>query len=199
MAAWPVRPAVDCSPPDGRTTSWSGKLLLSSLLILLAGAVMADGRPVMSEYDDARAFVADMLTWRRGALPDQDTGTAAAHGDTPQTPALGEGMKPWHRVTGPEDLEQAVNNAQGYEQPRYREPRRFERTTHISFPLPPLPADSMAREALPSEPATANGAEYSAISIPERLMLAPEDADPAYPPKLDLRAPEPRPVQVQLR
>ena len=197
MAVWPVRPAVDYPPLDGRANR-SGKLLLSGLLIMLAGTVMADGRPVMSEYDDAQAFVADMLAWRRSALPDQATGAADA--GTPQTPALGEGMKPWHRVTGPEDLEQAVNNAHGYEQPRYREPRRFERTTHISFPLPPLPADSMAREALPSDPATAHGVEHSAISIPERLLLAPEDADPGYaPPKLDIRAPEPRPVQVQLR
>ncbi|MCH8544133.1 MAG: hypothetical protein LAT61_11230 [Alcanivorax sp.] len=196
MAAWPVHPAVDHPRPLGLTAT----LLLSSVLWLVTGSTMADGRPVMSEYDDAQAFVADMLAWRQGAMPDRAPRADAA----PQQPALGEGMKPWHRVTGPEDLEQAVDNARGYEQPRYREPRRFERTTHISFPLPPLPADSMAREALASEPTPTRGTDYSAISIPERLMLAPDmlapkDTDSGYPPKLEVRAPEPHPVQVQLR
>ncbi|MBZ2190227.1 hypothetical protein K8B33_14045 [Alcanivorax sp. JB21] len=203
MAAWPVHPAADCSQP--RRTGRALTLLLGGLLLMTSAT--ASDRPVMSDYDDPQAFVADMLAWRnagtsaRGSTDQGSPDQNAPADDAAQASALGEGMKPWHRVTGPEDLEQAVSNADGYEQPHYQEPRRFERTTHISFPLPPLPADHMAREALTGDPALASDIEYSAVSIPERLLiLIPEDKDPAYPARMEVRAPEPpRAVQVQLR
>ncbi len=55
-------------------------------------------------------------------------------------------------MTGPEDLDTALQNAHGYVQPRYKEPRRYNRTTHLSFPLQPLGKQQLARERL--EPVT---------------------------------------------
>lgn len=63
-------------------------------------------------------------------------------------PAGAGERKPWHTVTGPENLDQAVRNAWGYQQPEYEEPLRFDRTTHISFPLPALPGSAMSEHTI---------------------------------------------------
>lgn len=112
---------------------------LSLVIAVLAWALTAHAspppRPDINDYTDTQAFVADMLNWQRQyGAPTDGMAPPAGQGNEEDS---GRYEKPWHRVTGPEDLEQAVRNADGYEQPRYPEPRRFDRTTHISFPLPP--------------------------------------------------------------
>ena len=141
----PARTATSDSRPRARSLR-----ALSLVIVTLAWALTVHAspppRPDINDYTDTQAFVADMLHWQR------QHGTAAdgveSSADEGNQEDSGRYEKPWHRVTGPEDLEQAVRNADGYEQPRYPEPRRFDRTTHISFPLPPLPAERMASEAL---------------------------------------------------
>ena len=113
--------------------------------------------------------------------------------------------KPWHNVTGPEDIDQAVRNAWGYQQPEYEDPLRFDRSTHISFPLPPLPGAAMsehtieggiAREDINSEAAQAADQDIVVplklppSTLPERQPgnSAPSHAGEAPRPAQTLRA-----------
>lgn len=88
--------------------------------------------------------------------------------------------KHWHTVTGPEDLDQAVSNAWGYQQPEYEEPVRFNRSTHISFPLAPLPGESMARQAI-------DGALDVAAEPGEKSVTLPAEVIEANPDTLSVR------------
>lgn len=106
-------------------------------------------RPQLSEYQDENAFVADMLAWQRARAGVIER---IERGELPPPAPSHRQDNDWHHVTGPEDIDQAVNNARGYQQPRYREKRRFNRTTHLSFPLPPLPVEQMADEGVDLTP-----------------------------------------------
>lgn len=109
-------------------------------------------RPKLSEYQDENTFVADMLAWQRARTVVVER---IARGELPPPSPPDRQGNDWHHVTGPEDIDQAVNNARGYQQPRYREKKRFNRTTHLSFPLPPLPVEQMADEGVDLAPDTA--------------------------------------------
>lgn len=124
--------------------------VLATACLVLMSAVGADAqqlppRPQISDYEDQAAFVADVLAWEK--LRDQLANSPAPEPETSDAP------HDWHHVTGPEDLETAIMNAEGYEQPVYREQLRFNRTTHISFPLPKLDSREMAEKAAAAEAA----------------------------------------------
>src|SRR5690606_7970122 len=123
---------------------------LATAFLLLIGAAGANAqqlppRPQISDYEDQAAFVADVLAWEK--LRDQLANSPAPEPEPSSAP------HDWHHVTGPEDLETAIMNAEGYEQPVYREQLRFNRTTHISFPLPKLDSREMAEKAAAAEAA----------------------------------------------
>jgi hypothetical protein len=101
-------------------------------------------RPDIHEYDRQDQFVTDLLAWqqRKTRLTARLSRGESITPPRPSTP------NDWHHVTGPEDLDTAVRNAHGYVQPKYREPIRFNRTTHVSFPLAPLPGQQLADKAL---------------------------------------------------
>lgn len=101
-------------------------------------------RPDIHDYPRQDQFVTDLLAWqqRKSRLVEKLARGESISPPRPSTP------RDWHHVTGPEDLDTAVRNARGYEQPHYREPIRFNRTTHISFPLAPLPGQQLADKAL---------------------------------------------------
>lgn len=124
-------------------------VLATACLLLMsavgAGAQQLPPRPQISDYEDQAAFVADVLAWEK--LRDQLANSPAPEPETSDAP------HDWHHVTGPEDLETAIMNAEGYEQPVYREQLRFNRTTHISFPLPKLDSREMAEKAAAAEAA----------------------------------------------
>ena len=126
-----------------------GKTTLIALLLLTSTTVtqaqQLPPRPHISDYEDQTAFVADVLAWEK--LRDQLASSPAPE------PELAETAHDWHHVTGPEDLDTAIMNAEGYEQPVYREQYRFNRTTHISFPLPKLDSREMAEKAAAAEAA----------------------------------------------
>ncbi|WP_111655661.1 hypothetical protein [Isoalcanivorax indicus] len=182
-------------PGQAQATLIAGIL---ALLVLTAQAAPPP-RPDISHYADTQAFVADMLAWQRqyGDSTDMAQGTTDAPSDTARY------EKPWHQVTGPEDLEQAVRNADGYQQPRYPEPRRFNRTTHISFPLSPLPAERMASEALEGALYASPESVLDGLQHPP-LLRQPGDDDERFSPRTSLPPPLPTPerdtaVRVQLR
>jgi hypothetical protein len=155
-----------------------------SILILLiplhspAGDISAwlPPRPKIEQYQEREAFVADILRWRK----ERDALMArAARGELPPLPLeSGADHDPddWHRITGPEDLETAVQKAHGYEQPHYQEPLRFNRTTHVSFPLEQLPIEALSTNTVdgtleegPAQPAK------QAQDLPARLMNELDD------------------------
>ena len=99
-------------------------------------------RPAIEDYADHEQFVVDVLAWERNRAQIMEkirTGEISKN-------AADSAATDWHQVTGPEDLDTALSNAEGYQQPHYQQTLRFNRTTHISFPLRQLPADQLANK-----------------------------------------------------
>ncbi|MFN3714773.1 MAG: hypothetical protein ACK4SX_14040 [Alcanivoracaceae bacterium] len=157
--------------------------ILPALFVLIPLQILADDlsawlgpRPKIENYQDRDAFVSDILLWRK------ERDLLAARAQRGELPALPAGVEAdhdpddWHRITGPEDLETAVQKAHGYEQPHYQEPLRFNRTTHVSFPLEQLPMEALSTNAVdgtleegPAQPAK------QARDLPARLMNELDD------------------------
>lgn len=105
-------------------------------------------RPEIRDYVRQDTFVTDLLAWQRHKS-ELEAKLARGESIAPPTPAP---QPNWHHVTGPEDLDTALHNAQGYKQPNYQAPIRYDRTTHLSFPLAPLPQQQLSEKALTGEP-----------------------------------------------
>ena len=105
-------------------------------------ALIMGPRPNIEHYDNRDEFVRDILAWERRR---EELESAWLSGKLNLSePDESDLAHDWHHVTGPEDLETAIQNAEGYEQPHYLEQFRFNRTTHVSFPLDPLAPEQMA-------------------------------------------------------
>ena len=104
----------------------------------------AGPRPEIQHYERQDQFVTDLLAWQTRKNQLQQRLENGENISPPPPPSQDD----WHHVTGPEDLDTAIRNAEGYQQPRYQEARRFDRTTHLSFPLSPLEKDQLAEKAL---------------------------------------------------
>lgn len=142
-----------------RGSSTTALQLALCALLALAGPGYADSlshllppRPSIDDYQNQAQFVADVLAWER----ERDELARKLQTGELQIKRKPGSSHDWHHVTGPEDLDTAVENARGYEQPRYREQYRFNRTTHLSFPLQHLPAEDMAHEVVEGERYQAN-------------------------------------------
>ena len=121
-------------------------------------------RPEIRDYTRQDRFVTDLLAWQRHK---SELEAKLARGE-PIAPPAPAPQPNWHHVTGPEDLDTALHNAQGYKQPNYQEPIRYDRTTHLSFPLPPLPQQQLSEKILTGErPVPADPAKEE---IPEELL-----------------------------
>jgi|SRR5690606_23594103 hypothetical protein len=120
-------------------------IVLSLLAPAAVQATELPPRPRMEDYRDQTAFVADVLAWQQ--LRDKLAHSVTTGAETGQ---IQVDPHDWHHVTGPENLETAVQNAEGYVQPNYREKLRFNRTTHLSFPLQQLPPTIMSAEVATS-------------------------------------------------
>lgn len=100
-------------------------------------------RPQLALYRSEQAFVAALLAWKRER---EVVAEKIARGELalpPPPPPEDD----WHHISGPEDIDSALEKAAGFEQPHYRERYRFNRSTHVSFPLPALPPEQMAAQA----------------------------------------------------
>ena len=147
-------------------------------------------RPDIDAYSNRDDFVRDVLAWEKHR---QQLEQAWRNGALSLEIGSGEpGGHDWHEVTGPEDLDTAVRNASGYQQPHYREPYRFNRTTHISFPLDPLAPDQMATRVVespgqltedPEEVTARQLAEQELVTVDEAgyLVLAPAPQPDSLP------------------
>ena len=126
-------------------------LVLAALTVLTGTALAADTgtgtsdvqalppRPRIQDYSDQNRFISDVLAWQRL----RDKLASEPHKPAP-TPV--HDPHDWHHVTGPENLDTALHNAEGYVQPHYKQKYRYNRTTHLSFPLPHLAPSQMASE-----------------------------------------------------
>ena len=154
-------------------------MLISAMALALSGqALAAQGvessqdalaralgpRPKIRDYTRQDRFVTDLLAWQRHK---SELEAKLARGESIAPPAPAP-QPNWHHVTGPEDLDTALHNAQGYKQPNYQEPIRYDRTTHLSFPLPPLPQQQLSEKALTGEPPAS--ADPGKEEIPETLL-----------------------------
>ena len=104
-------------------------------------------RPEIRDYTRQDRFVTDLLAWQRHK---SELEAKLARGESIAPPAPAP-QPNWHHVTGPEARDTALHNAQGYKQPNYQEPIRYDRTTHLSFPLPPLPQQQLSEKVLTGE------------------------------------------------
>ena len=154
-------------------------MLISAMALALSGqALAAQGvessqdalaralgpRPEIRDYTRQDRFVTDLLAWQRHK---SELEAKLARGESIAPPAPAP-QPNWHHVTGPEDLDTALHNAQGYKQPNYQEPIRYDRTTHLSFLLPPLPQQQLSEKALTGEPPAS--ADPGKEEIPETLL-----------------------------
>ncbi|KGD64221.1 hypothetical protein Y5S_02523 [Alcanivorax nanhaiticus] len=121
-------------------------------------------RPEIRNYSKQDQFVTDLLAWkaRRKTLTQKLQQGEDILPPQPRKP------NDWHHVTGPEDLDTALRNAKGYQQPNYKETLRYDRTTHLSFPLPPLGKQQLADERL--EPVRPPLRHPAAEGVPEPLL-----------------------------
>lgn len=140
-------------------------LLLLTLLPCLAwaGSSALPQRPQLEHYDSQTEFVKDVLAWERRKRQLEATGRQL-HAEKPEPAADPDD---WHHITGPENLDEALRKAYGYEQPNYRQRYRYNRTTHLSFPLERLPKQQLSRQAI-------NGALYPAADEERSLEPLPE-------------------------
>lgn len=97
-------------------------------------------RPQLDDYTDTDRFIADVLAWERQKRNMQ----SASNEQSRQPPETDD----WHNVTGPEELDEALRKAYGYTQPNYQEKYRFNRTTHLSFPLEKLESRQLSSQAI---------------------------------------------------
>lgn len=149
--------------------------LLCSLLVataLAATSVYAGKlppRPQLDHYDSEEAFVKDVLAWERRkrelAAAGESRNKAAETKATPHD---------WHHVTGPENLDEAVRNAYGYQQPDYKEKYRFNRTTHLSFPLERLAPGQLSRSVITGGLQDMPGEGRSLQPLPELRTIIEE-------------------------
>lgn len=144
-------------------------------------------RPLIENYQNQAQFVADVLAWER----ERDELARKLQAGELRLERETGAPHDWHHVTGPEDLDTAVKNARGYEQPRYREQYRFNRTTHLSFPLQHLPAEDMAHEVVEGERYQANpllkeDAKRLPTQVIEQLDRLQQAAPNHTPPEVEL-------------
>ena len=131
-------------------------------------------RPDIDDYISHDDFVRDILAWEKRR---QELEIAWQEGRLPQLSDATEPQHDWHHVTGPEDLNTAVENASGYQQPHYVEHYRFNRTTHISFPLDPLAPEQLASRVVKSpQDETDNPERSSARELAEQKLVTIDEA-----------------------
>lgn len=141
----------------------------SGLFILLACTALSLGfnpvlaaaepekRPRLEEYPSTTAWLQALQAYDRRREPAPATATPAkeAPATSPLPLPLPEGMDPASEaapppllITGPEDLERAVELARDIHHPEYEQPIRYNRTTHLSFPLRTIESQDMSQAGI---------------------------------------------------
>lgn len=133
-------------------------------------------RPKLEDYKNQSDFVRDVLAWQK-SRDNRERYKQSRPDDTKSDDASPDD---WHHVTGPEKLDEALRNAYGYIQPNYKEKYRFNRTTHLSFPLARLPARQLSDQSIDGALRTAakEGEQWSLSPLPELQKILNETNEP---------------------
>jgi hypothetical protein len=149
-------------------------LLACTVFVSTASAVYASPRsherPSLDDYDDPDQFVRELLAWKRKQR------RASDHSGQESEPQPSK-QDDWHIVTGPETLEGALQKARGYTPPDYEAKYRFNRTTHLSFPLPRLEGEQMSGQAITGGLRKQELEQRSLEPLPEMNMILEEIGD----------------------
>lgn len=144
----------------------------TSLLVMVIAALAFGSAPLHASADKARPrleqyasyneFLRAMVAWesRPAATrekPETPVPVAADAQLTTRPIPVPEGIDPTSEtappplaITGPEDLDVAVKLAKDIKHPNYTNPIRYNRTTHISFPLHSIEGSDMSQASVPN-------------------------------------------------
>jgi hypothetical protein len=129
------------------------KVLVIGVAACSAGSLMAraDERPRPENYRSAYLYLQALEVWDK-AHPDGGPPPANPSEIVLRVPAsmdpTSELAPPPFDITGPEDLDHAVQLAKHLEHPAYKQKIRYHRTTHISFPLPKIDGEDMSEASV---------------------------------------------------
>jgi hypothetical protein len=124
----------------------------------------------LDDYKNPDAFVRELLAWKRRKMQTEGTSAKRAQNSQPK-------QRDWHDITGPETLEGALQKARGYTPPDYEARYRFNRTTHLSFPLPRLEGEQMSGQAITGGLREETVKGRSLEPLPEMRMILEEASD----------------------
>lgn len=133
------------------------KLLLLVLSAVAGGsyAAASSERPRLEDYPSSYEFLQALQAWNRehpeGSAPVRPAATTATPAAPQATAVLdptSELAPPPIEITGPENLDHAVEQAKSIEHPNYKEKIRYHRTTHLSFPLPKIDGQDMSQASV---------------------------------------------------
>lgn len=141
-------------------------------LLVLAIAALAFGsaplhaapdeaRPRLEQYTSYEEFLRAKVAWESrppAALSKPEAPAPVAAGSPTTRPIpVPEGIDPTSEtappplaITGPEDLDVAVELAKDIKHPDYTDPIRYNRTTHLSFPLHSIEGSDMSQASVPN-------------------------------------------------
>lgn len=133
------------------------KLLLLVLSAVAGGsyAAASSERPRLEDYPSSYEFLQALQAWNRehpeGSVPARPAAATTTQA-APQAAAVldptSELAPPPIEITGPENLDHAVEQAKSIEHPNYKEKIRYHRTTHLSFPLPKIDGQDMSQASV---------------------------------------------------
>ncbi len=135
-------------------TSTVLKLLAFSLTTTSAGltAAAAEERPRLHDYPSSYAFLQALEVWNREHPGGAISGTPASPASEPKSTVAvdptSELAPPPFEVTGPENLDTAVEKARDIAHPDYKEKTRYRRSTHLSFPLHSIDGQDMSQASV---------------------------------------------------
>jgi hypothetical protein len=172
-------------------------MLAATLLTFVSAPLHAssdDSRPRLDQFSSYDAFMQAMASWEARPISRPMTASTPAATPTANAPTtrpipLPEGMDPASEkappplaITGPEDLETAVELAKDISHPNYTARIRYNRTTHLSFPLQSIDGSDMSQTSI--ENSLAGNAmpenEAAAASIDSGLKT-PNTLNPGEP------------------
>ncbi len=150
--------------------------ILTVLTLLASSTGIADSptprdasqRPQLENYENPDKFVQELLAWER---QQRQSDNNSARTDRPSK------QRDWHDITGPETLEGALRRARGYTPPDYEAQYRFNRTTHLSFPLPRLEGEQMSGQAITGGLRDQALDQRSLDPLPEMRVILEEAGD----------------------
>ncbi|HQV41797.1 MAG: hypothetical protein IT466_00850 [Moraxellaceae bacterium] len=144
---------------------------LSSLLMLAVFALTFASAPLHASTDDKRPrleqfssydeFMKALIAWEVRPAPEPkapmrpSASTHASKAPSTQPIPVPDGVDPTSEsappplaITGPEDLDVAVNLAKDISHPDYKARIRYNRTTHLSFPLQAIDGSDMSQASI---------------------------------------------------